>query len=708
MRIQSTRVYTEVSKAIQNGYKVVSAQGSSRSSKTYNILIFLIAYILQHPKTSLSVVRKTLPALKGSVFRDFKEIMQDKFCVWDNRNMNKSEMIYTLPNGSFVEFFSTDDEQKIRGRKRNVLYCNEANEISYLEWQQLVMRTTQFSIVDYNPSFTDEHWLCGLNKDPRTYHFISTYKDNPFLEQTIIDEIESLQHKNKTLWTVYGLGQQAMAEGIIFPEFDIVDEFPMFAERVAAGLDFGYAQDPTAIVQCGIVDNNLYLDEQCYRTHMLANEIIRELKRIGLHVYADSADPRLIQEIANAGIVIYPADKYKGSIMGGLTKMMEYRLCVTKRSVNLIKELRNYVYEQDKDGRLINEPIDAYNHCFTGDTIVETSCGSKRIDTISVGDYVLTSNGYQRVSNFFDNGRRKILHIRIFFSNFVVEIKATPEHKFKTTKGWKQLKNLTKADVLYTCKSLMGKSIVYMMENGISLVEQNDFIEKCGNSTMGIYQKAIMFTTRIKIHGIMKSAILNLLKVIPTSRCTQMNKLKKRALMILKSAWTMQGYLRTSGMELMKARNGIVNTLKNSEKICSPKYILACGVEKNLGHIHSETTSFVQTSAKQHIDTIQALTMKHENANGAERNLSQTNIAAQSSVAEVAAENMLQVSEIKKIEIVGEEVANVYDLEVENMHEFFANGVLVHNCIDGIRYYVLGKILGRILKPKDYSGIFGH
>lgn len=708
MRIQSTRVYTEVSKAIQIGYKVVSAQGSSRSSKTYNILIFLIAYILQHPKTSLSVVRKTLPALKGSVFRDFKEIMQDKFRIWDNRSMNKSEMIYTLPNGSFVEFFSTDDEQKIRGRKRNVLYCNEANEISYLEWQQLVMRTTLFSIVDYNPSFTDEHWLCGLNKDPRTYHFISTYKDNPFLEQTIIDEIESLQHKNKTLWTVYGLGQQAMAEGIIFPEFDIVDEFPMFADRVAAGLDFGYAQDPTAIVRCGIVDNNLYLDEQCYRTHMLANEIIRELKRIGLHVYADSADPRLIQEIANAGIVIYPADKYKGSIMGGLTKMMEYRLCVTKRSVNLIKELRNYVYDQDKDGRLINEPIDAYNHCFTGDTIVEASCGSKRIDTISVGDYVLTSNGYQRVSKFFDNGRRKILHIRIFFSNFVVEIKATPEHKFKTTKGWKQLKDLTKTDVLYTCKSLMGKSIVYTMENAISLVEQNDFIEKCGNSTMGIYQKAIMFTTRIKMHGIMKSAILNLLKVIPTSRCTQMNKLKKRALMILKSAWTMQGYLQTSGMGLMKARNGIVNTLKSSEKICSPKYILACGVEKNLSLSHSETTSFVQTSAKQHIDIIQELTAKHENANGVEKNLSQTNIAARSSVAEAVAENMLQASEIKKIEIVGEEVANVYDLEVENIHEFFANGVLVHNCIDGIRYYVLGKILGRILKPRDYSGIFGH
>lgn len=363
--IQTTKIFTTVDNAVQSGYKIVSAQGSSRSSKTYNILIYLLSYILANKKI-LSIVRKTLPALKGSVFRDFKEIMQDKFKIWDNRCMNKSEMVYTFPNGSFVEFFSTDDEQKIRGRKRNILYCNEANEISFLEWQQLIMRTTDFSIVDYNPSFSDEHWLCELNKDTRTYHFISTYKDNPFLEQTIIDEIESLQYKNKVLWTVYGLGLQAMAEGLVFPEFEIIDEFPVNAKQVAAGLDFGYSSDPTAIVKCGILDGRLYLDEQCYRTHMLTSEIIKELKKLGLFVYADSADPRLIQEIANAGIIIFPADKYKGSVMGGLFKMMEYKLCVTKRSVNYIRELKNYVYEQNKDGKFINQPIDAYNHLIDG------------------------------------------------------------------------------------------------------------------------------------------------------------------------------------------------------------------------------------------------------------------------------------------------------------------------------------------------------
>lgn len=361
-KIQTTRVFSEVDKAVKSGYKVISAQGSSRSSKTYSILTYLILYAMHHKGISVSVVRKTLPALKGSAFRDFKEILIDKIGAWDGRCMNKSEMIYTFPNGSFVEFFSTDDEQKIRGRKRNILYCNEANEISYLEWQQLVMRTTMFSIVDYNPSFSDEHWLCTLNSDERTYHFISTYKDNPFLEQTIIDEIESLKGKNSVLWTVYGLGKQAMAEGLIFPKYTVVDEFPKATKHQGVGLDFGYSNDPTAIIRCGVIDSRLYLDEECYRTQMLASDIIRELKRIGLFVYADSADPRLIQEISNAGVVIYPADKYKGSIMGGLTKMMEYELCVTRRSVNLIRELKNYVYAQNKDGKYVNEPIDAYNH----------------------------------------------------------------------------------------------------------------------------------------------------------------------------------------------------------------------------------------------------------------------------------------------------------------------------------------------------------
>ena len=589
-----------------------------------------------------------------------------------------------------------------KGIQNRIIIIMNPTDSNHFIYKKYIENTHKLVEIDGVPVQISTH--------PNVLHIHTTYFDNlDHLSDEFLKEVRQMKEDNPDKYAHTVIGRWAdVAEGAVFKKWGIVDEFPMWCKKVAIGLDFGYSVDVTAAVRCGIVDNAIYLDEIDYRTNLLSSDIIKSLRPWNLPVYADSADPRLIQEIHNGGVRIYATEKGAGSIVAGIDKMKDMEIFVTKRSYNLQKELRNYVWDKDKDGNYINTPVDKDNHCFTGETFVETINGRKRIDAISIGEYVLTSNGYQRVCKFFDNGCRKILHIRIFFSNFVVEIKATPEHKFKTTNGWKQLKDLTKTDVLYTCKSLMGKSIVYTMEKDISLVEQNDFTEKCGNSIMGIYQKAITSITKMKIHGIMKSAILNLSKVIPMSRCTQMNKLKKKALMILKSVWTMQGHLRTSGMELMKAKNGIENTLKSSEKICSPKYIRVCGVEKNFSLSHSETTSFVQTSVKQHLDTIQALTTKHENANGVERNLSQTNIAAQSSVAEVVAENMLQASEIKKIEIVSEEVANVYDLEVENIHEFFANGVLVHNCIDASRYYVLSALLGKIMKPKDISGVFGH
>ena len=356
-QIQTTPVFTTVDNAVRDGYKVVSAQGSSRSGKTYNILIWLIAYAASH-KVSLSIVRATLPALRRSVLRDFEEILV-RMGLFDERSRNKSDLTYTFPNGSFIEFFSTDSEQKLRGSKRDILYVNEANELRHIEWQQLIMRTRKFAIVDYNPSFNDGHWLCALNADKDTKHFISTYKENPFLEQTIVDEIEKLQTQNPTLWQIYGLGQMAMVEGLVFPQFEIVDAYPQWVKHEACGLDFGFAQDPSACVRCGVVGDDLYLDELFYSPGMLSSDITRELRKQcdGLAVIADSADPRLIQEIANGGVLIYPVQKGAGSIQAGIDKMQTMRIKVTSRSVNLIKELRNYTWAKDKDDHFINQPV---------------------------------------------------------------------------------------------------------------------------------------------------------------------------------------------------------------------------------------------------------------------------------------------------------------------------------------------------------------
>lgn len=363
MTIQTTRVYAEIQSAINNGFTTVSLQGSSRSSKTYNTLIWLVIYCLTHPYTRLSIVRATLPAIKGSVYVDFKEILL-RLGVWVDKAMNKSEMVYTFSNGSWVEFFSTDNEQKLRGRKRDILFVNEANELSFIEWQQLKMRTTKYAILDYNPSFSDEHWICQVNADPRTYHFISTYKDNPFLEQSIIEEIESLKYKNQSLWQVYGLGMQAIVEGLIFRDVEYIEDIPPQVRKRWRGMDFGFTNDPTAIVTVGVDGDNLYIDEVAYATQMLSSDIIRTLKAQDepLEVIAESADPRLIQEIYRAGINIHPVKKFQGSVDAGIQKMLQYKMHITKRSANIIKEQKNYTYRQDKEGKWLNEPIDAYNH----------------------------------------------------------------------------------------------------------------------------------------------------------------------------------------------------------------------------------------------------------------------------------------------------------------------------------------------------------
>lgn len=366
MKLQTTRVFAEIEAARKQGYTTISEQGSSRSSKTYNTVIWLVWLCLSVPNTTVSICRATLPALKASVLRDFTDVLQ-RIDEYSDKSFNKTDLVYRFKNGSWVEFFSVDNEQKLRGRKRKILFVNEGNELKQIEWQQLQLRTTQLSIIDYNPSFSDEHWIAALNRDSKTYHFVTTYRDNPFLEQKVIDEIESLRHKNYSLWQIYGMGQQAQVEGLVFRNVDVIESLPesKYRRRRFIGVDFGYTNDPTAIIDVTIEEETktIYVDELCYRTRMLTAEIISELKQQRqTKVISESADPRLVQEIYRAGINIHPVVKFQGSVEAGLAKMQEYRIVITKRSANIIKEFRNYTYSQDKEGKWLNTPIDVWNH----------------------------------------------------------------------------------------------------------------------------------------------------------------------------------------------------------------------------------------------------------------------------------------------------------------------------------------------------------
>ncbi len=453
MKLQVSRVYNVIQSAFDAGFSTVSAQGSARSSKTYTIVIWLIVRCMLYAGTTVAIVRGTRPALKGTVYRDFEEIMK-RMKLWSDKCMNKTDFIYTFPNGSWIEFFPATDDQRLRGRKRMILYVNEANELTFDEWTQLKLRTTLFTLIDYNPSFDDEHWIVTkVNSSPRTKFFISTYKDNPFLEQHVIDSIEELKDTSPSLWQVYGLGQRAIIEGRIFKTFEVVDELPPEARRHRfLGLDFGYTNDPTAIVLVSIVGRCIYLDERCYRTQMGTNDIVQELKneRWEPKVWADSSEPREIDEIYNAGIDIHGVKKYPGSVRAGLQKMQQYRLIVTRRSTNLIKELKSYVYRKDKNGKWLNEPVDAFNHCFTADTLITTSMGAKRIANMTTDDLVLTSAGYKRVLKLWNNGKRKIKRFTLVFEDGQLVVRATPNHLVKTQEKWRKIGCLHAGDVVFT------------------------------------------------------------------------------------------------------------------------------------------------------------------------------------------------------------------------------------------------------------------
>ncbi len=309
----------------------------------------------------VTVVRKSFPAVRGTVMRDFFQIIRD-FGLYDEELHSKSNNEYYL-NGNTVEFISLDLPQKIRGRKRDLLFINEANELNYEDWQQLVFRTTEQIVIDYNPS--DEfHWIYDkvLTREDCSF-YKTTYKDNPFLPTSIVEEIERLKDTDDNYWRVYGLGERGQSRSLIF-DFVTIAKIPDQAKLVSYGLDFGFSNDPTALVGTYMLDDNIYLEELLYRTGLTNQDIAKELGKLGIdrrdEVYADSAEPKSIEEIHRMGWNVKPTAK--GAINQGIDLLRRYRLHVKDTSSNIIKEMRNYKYIEDKDGSLTNKPVDKYNH----------------------------------------------------------------------------------------------------------------------------------------------------------------------------------------------------------------------------------------------------------------------------------------------------------------------------------------------------------
>lgn len=686
--MNDTVVYQKTLDAASIAGRFVSSCGGTRSGKTFAALEWLYKRAARDKAPSInSVVSETFPHLKRGAIRDFQTLLGDR---WDESCWSKGESVYTLPNGSIIEFFSADSPAKVHGPARDRLFLNEVQNIPYEIARQLFVRTRGLIIMDYNP--THSFWANELIETrPECVTIHSTYKDNPFLTPEQVAEIESNRH-DRNWWQVYGEGKVGTLEGLIYT-FEQIDRMPEpEGLKEVWGMDFGFTNDPTAIVRC-LVDTGrktVYVDEKCYRTRMMNADIAALLKAEGIgpatEIYADCAEPKSIAEIRTAGLKVLPSDKdapvRSQKLTFQLQWMQGWQIRVTKSSVNLIKELRNYTWDKDKDGNSVNYPIDTFNHCFVAGTMIATPDGERPIETIRPGDYVITSEGPKVVENFFNNGCRPILDLTLVFSNFEVSIKATPDHKFKTSKGWKQLKNLKPGDVLYVLNNSTAKLTTSTTGNGIIPGEQNDCTVLSGNTTTAQSQRGTKYTTKTGIRRTTTFPTLSVFLLQRMKNCTvKKNPVGRQA----------QKRLHTSIKLLKKQRNGIgpqkvVNGIKTMQGKDSRNYPsdgrLANAAERNLNISRLIYQDSVQTPVNPVGVGKSGQTMKPVSVSAAEKNLRQTTIPTPSLVQKVV---------LQSIGGNGSRTEQVFDLCVADCHEYFANGILVHNCLDALRYAVWSK-----------------
>lgn len=352
--------------------------GSSSAGKTIAILIILIDRCIKEPWLEISVISESVPHLKKGALKDFLKIMRETGRFIE-ANYNATDRKYTFVNGSYMEFFSPES---VVGSRRNVLYINEANFIDYQDYVQMAIRTSGDIYLDFNPAA--EFWAhTEVANEPNAEMLTLTYRDNEARPANVDEEFGIARHKADaeksaglpitSYWQnfcrVYLDGLTGNVQGIIFNNWQQIPEVPKEAKLVAYGLDFGFTNDPSACGGMYMQDGCLIIDEIFYSTGMLNSDIISALRSAGIsreEIIADSAEPKSIEEIRRAGFNIKPAIKGSDSVKASIDRLQQYPIKVTARSVNLIKELRNYKWKVDATGKAMNEPVDNMNHLIDG------------------------------------------------------------------------------------------------------------------------------------------------------------------------------------------------------------------------------------------------------------------------------------------------------------------------------------------------------
>ena len=653
MKIEGTGVFDDLWQALNDkSIRGIVLEGGSRSSKTWSICQAIYLTGLQEPKR-IAIARFRRTWIKPTVLDTFKKVLQS-LEVWEDEAFNKTDLIYSA-HGSTFEFYGLDDSQKLHGIETDYFWLNEAIETSKDDFDQLEQRCKGKWILDYNTS-TDEHWIYdNVLKRDDVVLIHSTMLDNTFLDQHIRDKINSYEPtpENKARgtadeykWKVYGLGQRSRREGAIYENWKETKEWPTGYKWKAYGLDFGFTNDPTALVEVIYQDGKLWVREVLYETGLTNADIARKcgLQRSD-EIIADSAEPKSIEEIRRAGFRIRPVAKGQDSVRSGIDKLKSVQIMVHQDSVNIIRELRNYAWKRDyKTNAVTNQPEDDNNHCFIGSTKIITSNGDINIRDVRVGDMVLTSNGFREVLKTWNNGVKKTIEYTMHFDTFSISLRCTPNHKIKTNRGWIQIDKLIPKDKIYLSNGLTESDIGDTMEKDISVEALKGFIGLFGSSIKEQFQKVMTFITLTAISQIIRLKTLILLN-LPYTKEWRVKRDLEIIQILLKNSTPKELKPLKIGTQAKKVESGTLNTANELGLTVNDSERVVSNVEMNMKRLFlSEVNTAITTASLKHLER-------------GER-----------------------------------ESVMVYDLTVEGQHEYFANGVLVHNCLDALRYVAMEKL----------------
>ena len=639
-------IYNNILKGVELGKTLIMLQGSARAGKTYNTMIYIIQVCLS-TIVKVSIVRQSLPVIKRSVLEDFKDIML-KMGIFEDKRLNKTECKYYFANGSVMEFFSADDEQKLRGSYRDILYINEANEISFYAFSMLRQRTYKYTIVDYNPSFTEEHWLYPLMSDKRSYHFISTFMDNVFLPEPAREEILSYKETNPALWQIFGLGEFAIVDGLVFPKenWDTIanDEYPSWKKEEVLGLDWGFTcfAGDTMITT---IDGDMPIKDVKVGSLVLTREGYRRVNAVldkGIkkaHKKTFITDKGAFTFVATDNHKFYSNGKWKkyGELTEKDNLYLQDELCI-------IQEIIDNGYE---NVRVYDLSIDGCHEYFANGVLVHNCDPSTAVGVIIIGDDIYVRQIYyeyglqtqdiaERLSPYSSNYKYCDIDNRL-----ITELEMNGVTLLNPTK-----KN---GDSILSGIRIMNQKHIHITESSTDVIKEfKNYVYKKDRNGVTMYDKNPVgkfdhcFTGETLIKTLDGEKRIDEIKV---------------------------GDFVYTG----KGSRQVVKCFENGiQDVCEYKITYENG-----------TTITINSTPSHKVKTSRGWVQIKDIKAGDAVFVFNSSFRRTKDVAQLCA--------VKEISVLSERKEHTYNLMIDEIHEYFANGLLVSNCVDAIRYAVLAE-----------------